>query len=295
MSQENKGYFRPIPVFGVPVFFHRTLPLYALVLLLASGLNVAVALAGFASFMLILAAHEFGHIAAVRIFGLRVHALYLAFGGGRCVMEHAEKVRHSAIIYGAGMLAQLALLLPAAIYWLANGMPQSATGRIVLLTFTLVNFIILMLCLVPRRLASGRATDGMVLWQLYRHACHQAPHPLPKPVPHPVGTVPECAPHASLLSVPALVPPGFVTGIEIFNDDATPMEFVVALLRRHLGLDEGAALAVMLDIHHNGGVLFPVETLARAQQLAAAMVADARRQGHELLCRAVDATHPGGA
>jgi hypothetical protein len=34
-------------------------------------------------------------------------------------------------------------------------------------------------------------------------------------------------PETSLLDTPEFVPPGFVHGIEVLNDDKTPMDFVI--------------------------------------------------------------------
>lgn len=293
MSEENKNYFRPIPVLGVPVFIHHTLPVYAVVLLAASRFNLAVALTGFVSFMLVLAVHELGHAAAIRHFGLKIHAIYLYFGGGRCMMEHAEKVEQSAIIYASGMLAQLVLMLPAIGYWVVHGMPETAAGRILLMVLTVANGIVFLMSLFPRRLTSRLSSDGLVLWQLYQHVYHGGPHPHPKPVAVPADQSPVCAPETSLMSTPGLVPPGFVTGIEILNDNATPMEFVVSALQRHLGLDQDAALATTLDIHSNGGVLMPLADMATAEQVAAAITAEARAQGYEFVCRAVSVSEQG--
>ncbi len=294
MSEENKGYFPAIPVWGVPVFLHHTLPLYALVFLAAVGFKLDAALAGFVSFMLVLAVHEFGHVVAIRHFGLKVHALYLTFGGGKCMMEHAEKVRQSAIIYSAGMLAQLALMLPALGYWLVYGVPEAAAGRILVMMLTVANGILLVMSLYPHRLTSRLSSDGLVLWRLYRHVYYNEPHPYPRPVVASAEQSPVFAPGTRLLSVPGLVPPGFACGIEILNDSTTPMDFVVTVLRRHVELNEEAALAMMLDIHNNGGVLVPLPDMEKAEQVAAAIAAEARAQGHAFTCRAVDVSRPGG-
>jgi hypothetical protein len=41
------------------------------------------------------------------------------------------------------------------------------------------------------------------------------------------------SPETSLLTLPNFVPPGFKCGVEVLNDDATPMEFVVSMLSAH--------------------------------------------------------------
>jgi ATP-dependent Clp protease adaptor protein ClpS len=91
----------------------------------------------------------------------------------------------------------------------------------------------------------------------------------------------------SLLNLPELVPPGFRYGIEIFNDNATPMEFVVSALSAHLGLSHGDSVQAMLSIHKQGGALLPTASLADAKRAAEAITAAATEQRHPLICRAV--------
>lgn len=93
----------------------------------------------------------------------------------------------------------------------------------------------------------------------------------------------------TLLSMPELVPEGFETGVEILNDATTPMELVVALLREHVGLSVKEATKVMLEIHMKGGVLIPCESLLEAQKVAAGIASGANENGHQLVCRAVEA------
>lgn len=99
-------------------------------------------------------------------------------------------------------------------------------------------------------------------------------------------------PHDSLLSHPELLPPGFSHGVEILNDDTTPMQFVVNALRTHVGLSETDAISAMLEIHSKGRKLFPAGTLQLAQTMAAAISADARERGYPLVCRAVNRGSP---
>ena len=91
----------------------------------------------------------------------------------------------------------------------------------------------------------------------------------------------------SLLTLPDFVPPGFAQGIQILNDDATPMNFVVSVLGTHLGLPREDANRTMLTIHILGGVLLPTPTLADARRIAALMMAEAGRLGYPLACSAV--------
>jgi hypothetical protein len=64
-------------------------------------------------------------------------------------------------------------------------------------------------------------------------------------------------PETSLLSLAEFVPLEFKCGVEVLNDNATPMEFVVAVLSSHLGLSQQEATRTILTIHTKGGALLP--------------------------------------
>jgi ATP-dependent Clp protease adapter protein ClpS len=94
-------------------------------------------------------------------------------------------------------------------------------------------------------------------------------------------------PGTSLLSLEGFTPPGFVHGIEILNDNTTPMAFMVEVLEKFAGLDEASSTGAMLDIHRKGGALLPLESREFANRVAAAIASEAQRHDHELTCRAV--------
>ena len=79
---------------------------------------------------------------------------------------------------------------------------------------------------------------------------------------------PVLPPGTSLLSLPDFVPPGFTQGIEILNDNTTPMEFVVAVLSAHVGLSTEESVHMMVRIHTRGGALIPTASLVDAQRVA---------------------------
>jgi ATP-dependent Clp protease adapter protein ClpS len=91
----------------------------------------------------------------------------------------------------------------------------------------------------------------------------------------------------SLLSIPESVPADFRCGIEILNDNSTPMEFVVETLRDQLKLTHADAVAAMLDIHKRGGRLFPTANPADARRIAESIAAASSARGYLLVCRAV--------
>src|SRR5262245_12562876 len=75
-------------------------------------------------------------------------------------------------------------------------------------------------------------------------------------------------PETSLLSLDGFVPPGFQHGLELLNDNRTPMEFVVTALEKSAGLDRRDAVRAMLDVHFKGGKLIPMQTLDEAERAA---------------------------
>jgi ATP-dependent Clp protease adapter protein ClpS len=90
----------------------------------------------------------------------------------------------------------------------------------------------------------------------------------------------------SLLSLAEFVPLGFQCGVEVLNDNATPMEFVVSVLSSHLGLNRQDAIRAMLTIHTKGGALLPTPSRAAAA-VAQAITSEASNSGYPLVCRAV--------
>jgi len=115
-----------------------------------------------------------------------------------------------------------------------------------------------------------------------------------KPTPVPSSII--FPPETSLVTIPQLLPSGFVYGIEILNDDKTPMEFVVSVLGTHLGLKRADAIRTMLVIHREGGALLALPSQAEAGRVAEAISVDAAKHNHPLICRAVSASakRPGG-
>jgi ATP-dependent Clp protease adapter protein ClpS len=92
------------------------------------------------------------------------------------------------------------------------------------------------------------------------------------------------------------VPAGFRWGIEILNDDRTPMEFVISVLCTAVGMSRIDAIRTMLEIHSKGGVLLARASLDESRRIADAITAEARSNNHALTCRAVSLEQsPGNA
>jgi ATP-dependent Clp protease adapter protein ClpS len=76
-------------------------------------------------------------------------------------------------------------------------------------------------------------------------------------------------------------------GLEILNDDRTPMQFVVDMLNTHVRLSYHDSIRTMPQIHHRGGALLPTGSATEAQKIAAAVAAESELKKRPLACRAV--------
>ncbi|AWK41444.1 ATP-dependent Clp protease adapter ClpS [Photorhabdus laumondii subsp. laumondii] len=68
------------------------------------------------------------------------------------------------------------------------------------------------------------------------------------------------------------------------NDDYTPMEFVVDVLRKFFSYDIERATQLMLDVHYQGKAVCGVYTAEVAETKAAQVNMYAKEYGHPLLC-----------
>ena len=94
-------------------------------------------------------------------------------------------------------------------------------------------------------------------------------------------------PDACLLRMEGFSPAGFSCGLELMNDNLTPMAFVVSVLQNFAGLNENEAMHLMLEVHKKGGVLFPMASFDESKRVAELVTAEARKNNHPLVCRAV--------
>ncbi len=70
--------------------------------------------------------------------------------------------------------------------------------------------------------------------------------------------------------------------VMLMNDDYTPMDFVVLVLRRFFGKDEGQANQIMLDVHKKGLGIAGVYTLEVAEMKVMQVNQFARLNQHPL-------------
>jgi ATP-dependent Clp protease adaptor protein ClpS len=73
--------------------------------------------------------------------------------------------------------------------------------------------------------------------------------------------------------------------VVLFNDDYTPMEFVILVLQQYFGLDLDRATEVMLSVHYEGKGVAGVYPRDIAETKAQLVNRHARVQGHPLLCQ----------
>lgn len=72
--------------------------------------------------------------------------------------------------------------------------------------------------------------------------------------------------------------------VVLINDDFTPMEFVVEVLRIFFGMDEDKAVQVMLVVHSQGKATCGTYTKDVAETIAHQVCLFARESQHPLLC-----------
>jgi ATP-dependent Clp protease adapter protein ClpS/Zn-dependent protease len=78
--------------------------------------------------------------------------------------------------------------------------------------------------------------------------------------------------------------PGGRAALRLHNDDDTPMDFVVDVLREELHFDDERANALMLEVHERGGARLGVYPQHDAHTLARAIRTRAEAAGYPLLC-----------
>ncbi len=72
--------------------------------------------------------------------------------------------------------------------------------------------------------------------------------------------------------------------VVMLNDDYTPMEFVVVVLKEFFGMPETKAVAVMLSVHTQGRAVIGLFTYDIAETKVTAVMEFARRHEYPLRC-----------
>lgn len=280
------GSVRLLSIGSTPVFLHWSFPVGGLFVSSFVHFRIPETYFFCLGYTLVIALHEFAHAAAARIFGLQVQFVYVAGLGGECGCQVPKSFLAAIITFSAGLLAQSVLLILTTIYVGVLGWPGTALGASLVITFTVVNGALVVLNLIPQKPRRANfGSDGYLIWKLIGNKFRGRPYVFP-------DTSATFAPETRLLGLQGFAPKGFLTGIEILNDNTTPMEFVIDVMTRHLELPQDKAFELMLAVHTKGGVLIPVETYELAVKAAAAISVDAIAKGHRLVCRPVDAREP---
>jgi len=136
-----------------------------------------------------------------------------------------------------------------------------------------------------KRVLTGTQTNGKLMVRVF--GLDEADLARPEWGSHAPSPSPVLPADSSLISMPDFVPAGFTQGIEILNNNTTPMEFVVEVLEAHLGLSAEDSTRAMLAIHTRGGVLIPTLSLTEAERIAAQIAAEAAKRDYPLICRPV--------
>ena len=80
------------------------------------------------------------------------------------------------------------------------------------------------------------------------------------------------------------MPGSLVCNILLLNDDETPMDFVVWVLRYFFDLDFEEAKKLMLRVHHEGKVVCGTCERDEAERRVSNILAFAAKHGHPLKC-----------
>lgn len=267
---------------GVQIIVRGSFPTTAVLIACFADVGVVGTIAYCAAFALLILIHELGHWGAARAQGLKVFAVVVSGVGGSCLTQLPRGVRDTFVLYAGGLIAQTVLLMITLVTTAILGDPTSESWRAVVTTFTIVNLLLMAVNLVPGKIRDDLSNDGAILWDLLLHVAGRGPHPLA--AQH--AASPVFRPQTRLTTIDGIAPPDFEVGVEILNDDRTPMEFVVAVLEGHLGFDHETAVAATIRIHKHGGQLFPLVDRALAEEVASRVMQDARHLGHPLQCRA---------
>lgn len=72
--------------------------------------------------------------------------------------------------------------------------------------------------------------------------------------------------------------------VVLINDDYTPMEFVVDVLRKFFAFDEERATQLMLSVHYQGKAICGIFSAEIAEMKVAVVNKYSRDHDHPLLC-----------
>lgn len=297
MSNNTKGYLKLFPFKAMPIFIHWFVPVAGLMISAYVGFNWEEALYYGIAFVVLITVHELGHALTARALGHKVYAIYISFSGGYCTYDKPENIRDELWITSAGVLAQVVLLILTLLYTEYSRPPTSLFVISITQIFIILNFIFIIISIVPHKGLDGTGSDGYMFWKICLHILRDDPYPKNNNVAMDVADIVNDTvvfpPDTSLLALDQFNSVDFIVGLEILNDDTTPMEFVVEVLEKYIGIPAEEAVQFMLLIHTHGGVLIDMDRMESAQLLASNISKAAEEKGHKFICRAVHSLEPG--
>lgn len=173
MHQPPRRGYLPRKIGRLPVLLHWSFPavgastgLFAVQT--AGKLAVPVFLWSSLACAVLIILHELGHAAAAWSMGLRVHRITFTGAGGWCYTDIPPTSGARLLLYSAGALAQLALLVVTVLLLALFGAPAYLPLNCAVIIFTVMNVLMLIVNLVPY----GR-NDGALLAQAL-HQLHAA-------------------------------------------------------------------------------------------------------------------------
>lgn len=153
----SRGFLTVARVRGIPVRFHWTTPLCAII---AGRLEFVPAL--WAGYILLVLLHEIGHAAVVRYYGHEVESIDVHGFGGLCRWSgSATPIERAAIAWG-GVWAQMVIFVAAHAVNLAWGPAASGPVGQLFHVATTVNLWVMAINLVPLP-----PLDGAEAWSLF--------------------------------------------------------------------------------------------------------------------------------
>jgi ATP-dependent Clp protease adapter protein ClpS len=286
-SDARWGTIQLFRLWGIPVSAHWSLPVGGLLMASYAGTDWRGALCCCIAFALLILVHELGHAAAAASLGLKVHSVHVSGLGGRCLFETPRSVRGAFFVCSGGLIAQLIVFAFAVTYIALFGWPKSILGVCIVNTFTIANAVLFALNIFPQNLPRGVVSDGSLLWKLFLHAVRGHANPWPRVS----ATSPVLPPDTSLLARADMKPAGFKVGIEILNDEKTPMAFVVWTLMKNLDVDQRQATMITINVHNEGGIVLPLADMQEATRVAKGVTDDCLAHNQPLVCRAIQARY----
>jgi ATP-dependent Clp protease adapter protein ClpS len=283
---ELDGYYKIAKIRNISIFVHWSFPAGGALMAFGCHAPPTEWIYYVIAYTSLIIVHEAGHAIAALLLGLRVSYIEISGIGGLCRLENPLFLRQSALVYSAGLIAQLILFLFTLTYVSVLGVPDEGFGNAVAFTFTWVNSMLFLINVLPSK-RERFSTDGYVLWKLLLHVLMGKPHPVPPLHVIPIEPSPVFSPELSLLSRSGFHLGRYADAIEIFNDSTTPEEFIIRVLSRHLGISQNEAAIKMLKIHNTGGLIISFSSAQTARRIADEITADARAAGHSFVCRYV--------